>query len=863
MKLHRLLLLLYPESFRADYGAEIDAVFEQHSRHAGGIGRVGLWADAIGDALTNGPALHLDILRQDVRDALRAWAQAPAFSLTVVLVATIAIGATTAVFSLADHVLIRPLPFPDASRLVKLWQDQSYRGYGRLELSPPMFRDWKANATSFAEMAAYSSFSSNLLAGREPQRVDGVGTLGSLFSVLGTAPALGRGITEGDGRIGAPSVVVLSDRLWRRTFAANPAIVGRDIIIDGLPWTVVGVMPPSFEFPNRIVDIWIAYQFPENVFQDWSNFMLQSIARLRPGATMDDAKTELDLLVQRRVPEVAGLTPQSRARVLALRDEIPQQSRLLLWVLAATSGAMLLIACANLASLFLMRLMSRHRELAVRTALGAAGSRLVRQLLTESVMLAVASGIAGIALAVFAVQQIAVLVPSSLPIADAPAVDLRMLAAAGLATIITIVGLGVLPAFRARRLTTDALLRVGARQGVDRHTQRMRSILVTAEITACVALLVASGLLLRALVRVQQTDPGFEPANVLTLRTALPTPKYRETATRMRFYNDVLDNVRALPGVTSAAYTSWLPMTFRGGIWPVAVDGKPEDPATPQTVSLREITPQFFAAMGVPMLRGRDFADGDTRSAPLVAIVSESFVRRHWPTQDPIGRRVFLAFNERVVIGVVGDIRVRGLERESEPQVYVAAAQMPDSQLVFYSPRDLVVKSAVPELSIVPAVRAIIAKADPEQPVSDIRPLGDIVASDTAPRRTQVRVIGAFTAIALLLAATGLYGLLAFYVSTHVRDIGVRLALGAERRTIVALIVGGGARLAVIGVVIGSILAAAGGRLMQGLLADVSPRDPLTFVAASGVVLLITLVATTLPALRAAAVDPLNAIRHE
>jgi predicted permease len=550
--------------------------------------------------------------------------------------------------------------------------------------------------------------------------------------------------------------------------------------------------------------------------------------------------------------------------VYSLHDAVSERSRLLLTALFGASVGVLLIACTNLASLLLARGLSRRRELAVRAAMGAGRERLVRQLLTESLVLALAGGLLGVLAGIAAAPLAGRLVPNTLPIPEAPDVDLRFLAFAAAATLATGVGFGVLPARRAFAEAAESGLAETARTGAGRRTERLRALLVVGEVSASVALLIASGLLIRALARLQRTDPGFRPQGVLTLRTALPLPRYEEPEPRLRFYERVLAEVRQLPGVASAAYTSFLPMVMRGGIWTVRLPGEPDDGSESAMASLRFVSPGFFDALAIPLRRGRDVAESDTLESPRVAVVSESFVRRSWPGEDPIGSRFQFALEERTVVGVSGDVRVRGLERTSEPQVYLPYRQH-DSKKVsnFYAPKDLVVRASLPAATLVPALRRIVNRADAGVPLSDVKTLVDVVADDTAPRRLQARVIGGFAALAFLLAGVGVYGLLAFTVSERSREIGVRLALGAQTRDVAAMVVRRGFRLAAGGVILGAALAYAAGRSMQALLFGVSPADLPTFAAAIALSLAMALLGSLSPALRAARLDPLAAIRAE
>jgi predicted permease len=534
---------------------------------------------------------------------------------------------------------------------------------------------------------------------------------------------------------------------------------------------------------------------------------------------------------------------------------------------------MLLIACTNLANLLLARGLVRQKELAVRAAVGAGRERLIRQAFTESLVLAVLGGLLGIAIATAATPLVSRLVPHTMPIPEAPSADLRMLALGALITLATGLGFGMVPALRLTRGTDALALHETGRSGPGLRTERLRSALVIAAITASIVLLVSSGLLVRALWRVQQIDPGFRSENVLTMRTALPSPKYDATERRQRFYDRVLADTRALPGVSSASFISFLPMTMRGGIWPVVLDFNrltkeaqaswAPDASETRMALVRFVTPGFFSTTGIPLLRGRDVTDADTVDAPWVAVVSRSFGDQMFPNQDPIGRQFFIAFHERTIVGIVGDIHVRGLERQSEPQVYLPSRQVPDGTLTFYSPKDLVVSAAVPAASLAPAVRQIIARADPQQPVSDVRMLADVVDSETAARRVQLRVLTGFAALSFLLAAVGIHGLLAFAVSSRIREIGLRMALGARPSEIISLVMRRGATLAFLGGVLGLGLALAAGRALQSVLAGISPADPPVFAGAVSLTVLMTLVGALLPAVRAVRIDPVQAIRNE
>jgi putative ABC transport system permease protein len=862
--MYRALLRLYPASFRAEYAAEMRRDFARRQRDASGpLGRATLWLAACADVLWNAAAVHGQLLAQDLRYAWRSFGNAPAFTATVVLVSALGVGVTTAAFSVTDHVLMRPLPFAQPERLVRLWQSEPQRGYQRGELSPANFRDWRARATSFESMAVWRSLAFNLSGSGDPERIAGCAVSDAFFPLLGVRPLLGRTLGADDDREGAPAAIVLGYRLWQDRFGGDASLLGRRLTLDGASYEVVGVMPRDFRFPTRETEFWTATRFVAEMYEDRGNTFLYGVARLAPGVSLEQARAEASLLAT----QIERANPQTNAGVGAavfrLRDEIAPESRLMVTALLGAAFCVLLIACTNLASLLLARSLVRRQELAVRSALGAGRERLLRQLLTESGLLAALGGLLGVALAYTATPLLARLVPTSLPIASAPAVDLRVLGFAAVMTVAVALGFGVVPAWRALRDVDATGLREGARGGVGGRRERLRGALVLAEVTLSVALLASAGLLLRALARVQAVDPGFRADGVLTLRTALPLPRYDETAARHRFYADVLAGVRALPGVEDAAYTSFLPLVMRGGIWRVQLPGQEATAGGGASASLRFVTPRYFATLGIPLVSGRDVSDADTATTAFVAVVSDSFARQHWPGQDPLGRRFRLAFFERTVVGVVGDVRVRGLERASEPQVYVPDQQVPDGGVIFYAPKDLAVRTAGDPASLVPAIRRIVAQADPQQPVSDVQTMAEVVREETGARTVQLRVLGAFAAAALLLAAVGIHGLLSYVVRSRSQEIGVRMALGATPRDILLLVLRGIARLTAAGLALGLLLAGLSARALSSLLAGVSPYDATTLAVAAAVAASTALSGGLLPALRALRVDPLRVMRAE
>jgi putative ABC transport system permease protein len=863
MILYRLLLRLYPASFRAEYGVEMQKVFQSELGDASSAGaQAGVWLRAFANEPVNAVRIHLDLLNQDLRYTCRAFGRMPGLFIAVMVVAALGIGATTASFSVANHVFLRPLPFPESDRLVQLWQAQPSEGYV-MELSPANYRDWKAESSSFEQMGVYTNRSANLIGVGDPERLDGVLMTWDLFDVLRVPPALGRTFSEADDRPGAPGVVVIADGLWRTLFAADRGVIGRRIILDDEPHEIVGVMPRGFYFPSREIEFWKPIRFRQENFEDRTDTYIKAVARLREDSSLDRARAEMNVIAGRLAAAFPDSNKGIRAFIHLLHDQVSDRSRLMLFALVGGSLCVLLIACTNLANLLLSRALSRQRELAVRMALGAGAERVMRQMLTESLLLAACGGALGILLAWLAAPLVARLVPTTLPIADVAPLDVRVLLFAAVATCLTGVGFGIVPALRVRRDRAFNALREGGRSGAGPETQRLRAILVLAEVAASVVLLVSAALLLRALWQVQQIDPGFATDGVLTLRSELPLPKYGVTARRQRFYDEVLAGVRALPGVSQAAYISSLPMVMRGGIWWIEIAGRPLPRDERAAASLRQVTPGFFATLGIPILHGRDVTGSDTATTPFVAVISHSFAKQHWPDENPLGRQFNVAFFDRTVVGVVGDVRVRGLERtDSEPQVYIPSTQVPDNGISSYSPKDLAIKATVPPTTLVPAVRQIIAKADPHQPVSDIRLLSEIVAGETASRRVQLRALAAFASIAFVLAALGIHALLAYHVSTRIHEIGVRMALGARAVSIVGLIARQVIVLTSAGLAIGLFLSWMVARWLSSLLAGVSPSDALAFGSASVLVLVMAALGSVRPVVRAVRVSPIVALRE-
>jgi putative ABC transport system permease protein len=862
IRLYRALLHLYPASFRVEYGDEMSEVFAQACADATPLGRVGLLLRAASDEVLNALAVHWAVLIQDLRYTARTLNRARGFALTAILVTALGVGANTAAFSVADFVLLRPLPFPDPEALVRLCEGpRTGGGWGCMnQLSPANYRDFRTMSSSFQDMGAFADDAVNLVGGGEPRRLAITPVTPEVFPLLGVKPVLGRVFESGDRDA---SAVVISYGLWQSQFGGDPAVLGRPVNLNGAPYTIIGVMPPTFFFPSRDKQLWTALQFREEDFANRANSYIEAVGRLKPAVTFEQARAELELIAARLSRDYPQTHAETGISFYRMRDNMSPRFRVMLLALGGATLCLLLLTCANIANLLLARSATRGRELAVRAALGAGRERLVRQLITESLIMTLLGGAAGVVIAAASVPLFSSLVPPTLPVATGPSLDLRVLVVAAVFTALTGLGFGLFPALRAGRRTEFAALRDSSRAGGGHQQWRVRAVLVTVEVATCVILLITAGLLIRAVWRVQAINPGFVPQNVLTLRTALPRPKYDSPVRRHEFYHRVLTGVRALPGVDSASFISGLPMVVTGFITGVEIPG--QEVRTPRAggVSHRWVTPQYFRTMGIPLLRGRDVEDGDTGDRAWVAVVSASFAERYWPDQDPLGRTFLHRGRTRTVVGVVGDTKVRGLERNSEPQMYLPALQAPERFPASFDPKDLVIRYPGPAEALVSAVRQIVRAADPEQPISDVRTMNEVLAGDTATRRAQLQVLGVLAAVAVLLAGVGVYGLLAYTVSQRSQEIGVRLALGAEPSQVGRMIFADGMRLALLGIGPGVLCAYAAARGMRALLFGIPPSDPATFATAVGLALLMAFAGSLLPAMRAVRVTPISVLRAE
>jgi len=804
-------------------------------------------------------------LWKDLRFGLRALARTPALTAAALVALALGIGANTAIFSVIDGVLLEPLPYPRPDRLVMLIDTNPEAGWPRFSSSLPNAVDWREQSRSFEEMAAFTGSSLNLTApGTSPERLSGAAVTAGLFDVLGVKPLLGRGFEEAENQPGAEKVVVLSHDLWARRFGSAGDVLGRRITLDGEPRTVVGVMPEGFAFPRRETEAWVPLPIDLEEDPRGAHF-LGVVARLVDGVTVDGARSEMDTIAARLAKQYPDSNKGWGVLVLPLRELVVEDIRPALLVLMATVGIVLLIACANVANLLLARMAAREREVAVRSALGAGRWRLLRQFLTESVLLGLGGGALGLALGVWGTKVLVALNADHIPRAAAIGVDPTVLGFTLALALGTGLVFGVVPSLQASKADLQGALKEGGRgQAGGGTARRARSVLIVAEVAAAVVLLVGAGLLLRSFVGLQRVAPGFDPAGVMTLQVSLPDSRYPEDKDRAAFYQALMDRVDALPGVEAAGAGFPLPLTGSSYILDFAVEGRlAPGPNESPSSHIRFVTPGYPRALGIPLLRGRPLRDADRTGAPRVALINQTMAKRWWPGEDPLGKRI--TFDDPTdadaewieIVGIVGNVLHDSLAQEPDAETYLSAYQTPLGTAVVAART-----SGDPRL-LAGALEDAVRQTDPDLPVYRVRTLEEVVEGSLSDQRFNATLLAVFALLALVLASVGVYGVVSYSVTRRTHEMGLRMALGAERATVRRLVVVQGMRLVALGVVLGLAGALAATRFLTGLLYGVGTTDVATLVTVPLVLLAVALVATILPAARATRVDPVVALRSE
>jgi putative ABC transport system permease protein len=797
----------------------------------------------------------------DLLYGIRLLARSPGFSLVAIAALAIGIGANTAIFSVINTLLLQPLPYRDADRLAVVWEHNTVRDRRSNVVGPANFIHWREMNSSFEDLAALTiTYSVTVTGGGDPEELQVQSISAELFQVLGVSPVIGRGFTAEENQPNA-RVAVISDRVWRRRFGADPAILQRAVVSQGTPYTIVGVMPPGFSILDKTVDVWLPIGFTAQSRTPRGR-SLMVVGRLKRGVSAEQAQTDMTHVSARLTGMFPDFNTGWTSRVVPLREQLTGDVRPALVVLAGAVAFVLLIACANVANLLLARATTRQRELAVRAALGAGRARLVRQLLAESVVLSLAGGMGGLLLGWWALGFLRGVVADRLPIQrlETVGIDLAVLLFTLAASIACGLVFGVVPALTASGTSLTDALRDGGRSGSSARGNRTRSAFVVVEIALALVLLVGAGLLLRSFVRLLGQHPGFDAARTVTMRLSLPQTRYGGEGQRAQFFERFFQDVDALPGVTASGAISFLPLTGLGAATSMRIIGQPEPPKGQEPVTdVRVISHDYLEAMGVPLLKGRLFNERDPADAKGRVVINETMAQKYWPGENPIGKRVQISWDgiEDEVIAVVGDVKHAALDAVTRPMTYWPFARSP------YGTMTVTIRTAGDATPIVNAVVALVRQRDPELVVANIRTMDEVVESSVAERRLTMMLLAIFAGAALLLAAVGIYGVIAYGVTQRTQEIGIRMALGAQRGDVLRMVVRQALILTVAGIAAGGAGALFLTRLMEGLLFQVRPADPLTFGAVSGLLATVALLASYIPGRRATRVDPVIALRAE
>lgn len=806
-------------------------------------------------------------LGQDLRFGLRTLIKNPGFTVVAVIALALGIGANSAIFSVVNAILLRPLPYKSPDQLVIIWENATHLGFPKDTPPPANFLDWRQQSTVFQGMAAFTERSFNLTGLGEPERLDGRRVSANLFDVLGVKPIIGRTFVSQEDQPGS-KVVLLNESLWKRRFGGDPGVIGRAVNLNGEPYTIVGVLPHTVRLPtsgNWRDQVWVPIAFSSEEAANRGAHYLEVIARMKPGLTLSKAQAEMDTIAARLAQQYPDVNAKRGAVVTPLHEEIVGKMKAPLLILLGAVGFVLLIACANVANLLLARAAVRQKEIALRLALGANRMRLTKQLLVESVLLSLVGSAVGLGFAYFGLNVLTRFIPHDVTQADTITIDARVLLFTLAIAIVTGLIFGLAPATQASHFNLNETLKEGGRDsGAGVRGKHLRNSLVIAEVAISFLLLIGAGLLINSFMHLRNLDPGFRADHLLALNVDLSEVKYPDPQRRTMFFDEVIRRVQTLPGVQSAAIAGNLPFTYNGDSMGIAVEGIPDPPIDQwPDVIFRTVGPGYFATMGISLVRGRDFNEQDTLDAAPVVVISEKTAKHYWPNEDPIGKRLKPGATTsdtpwRTVIGVVKDVRQNDFIAEPKMQMYFSYRQM--KALVANA---LVLRTSVDPLSLATSVRNAIWAVDKDQPVANMDSMEHIVADAVARQRFSMLLLAVFAGLALVLAAVGIYGVMSYSVAQQTREIGIRIALGAQRRDVLRMTVKEGLKLVGAGLLIGLISGFVLTRVMASLLFGISATDPVTFGIICVVLLTVAALASYIPALRATTVDPMVALRAQ
>src|SRR6266436_673620 len=811
-------------------------------------------------------------LFSDLRLGLRILLRNPGFSATAVLLLALGIGANTAIFSVVNAVLLRPLPYQDPSRIMQIWHvppAKSFPGMTLFSVSPANYLDWQSQNHSFEEMAAYGGARFNVGGKERPESIQAATVAPNFFSILRVQPLLGRGFTPDDDRPGQGHVVVLGNALWRDRYGADPGVVGRNIVLDGETYNVIGVMPRTFKFPTW-AQLWtpLAWTDEKRAVRGNHNYLV--IGRLKPGIDIRAAQAELSAIATR----LEQLYPEDDkgwgAKILTLREQTVSDVRSALLVLLGAVGFVLLIACANVANLVLGKILARKKEIAIRSALGATRFAILRHVLAETVLLSLGGGALGLFLASFGTTLIVKFLADRLPRFAEITLDGSVLAFTAFLALFSGILAGILPALRFTKAEVNEALKQGQSRGSSNSGGKTRGFLVVSEVALSLVLLVGAGLMVRTLYQLSNVRPGFDPNGQLTMTVSIPSNKFTTPAAYISFFERVLQQVRATPGVDSAAVVDDLPMGGGGSHQPVSIEGQPVVPMADQPeVDVRLISPGYLRTMRVPLLSGRDLTDSDAAGRTPTVLISESMAKRFWPDQNPLDKHLTMTFYPgvaREIVGVVGDVKLDSLnETRPTETIYWPLDQIfaPPTEAWRSFPMSLTVRTSINRMIAVSALTAAVHQVDPETPVTEVLTMNELISHSLSPQRSNMLLLAAFAGLALVLTAVGIYSVLSYAVRRRVREIGIRMALGASHSDVLRMVLADGMKPILLGVGIGFGVALALGRVVSSLIYGVRPTDPLTFATVASLLIAVGVLATIVPAYRATQVEPVRTLRDE